>query len=203
MMDREERESVEASERQRVTTLRTLRRFDAQTIPHLRRASVLLDLKNMTKKSSFSCSLDLMSFACSKIDVPQEHNENVPGHAWIAIIAAALLLFCAAAFAADTNTPATPPPWLSQPMSLADAIRIALLQNSAILKGQSDLEAAYGLVIQTRAIALPRLRGTGSYDHTEAVEEFPFPSTHDIRPPRDEWAGNIRINQTIYQGGRS
>src|SRR2546423_4604790 len=79
--NREERQ--ERQERRERQSVAKGTRFDAPRshAPTSRWAPVLLDLKNMTKKSSFSCSLDLMSFACSKIDVPQEHNENVPkGH---------------------------------------------------------------------------------------------------------------------------
>ncbi len=118
------------------------------------------------------------------------------------------MLLAGRAAGADTNaTTATnaitaPAVWLAQPMSLADAIRIGLMQNRDILKGQRDLEAAYGVVVQTRAIAYPKLRGSSSYQHNDAVEDFPFPTTHDIRPPRDEWSGTIRLVQTIYEGGR-
>src|SRR6187551_3411999 len=48
--------------------------------------------------------------------------------------------------AAETNTAA----WLQQPLSIANCIDLALRQNSTILKGKSDLEAAYGVVVQTR-----------------------------------------------------
>ena len=118
------------------------------------------------------------------------------------MMAATILLFCDSGLAADTNAPAALPRWLVQPMSLEEAIRIALLQNSAILKGKSDVEAAYGLVIQTRAIALPKVRGTSSYDHNEAVERFTFGARVGINPPKDEWVGNLRIVQTVYEGGR-
>lgn len=153
----------------------------------------------MTQKSLFSARATLgfipgMSPGLSRLGVK---------HSVLAFVALAMLLRCASCLAAvATNNAASPPPWLSEPISLSDAIRIALLQNSAILRGQSDLEATYGVVVQTKAIALPKLRGSSTYDHTEGVEEFPFPSTHEIRPPRDEWSGSIRIVQTIYQGGR-
>src|SRR5947209_11496179 len=120
----------------------------------------------------------------------------------ILTLALAVALSTELVLAADTNAPAAPPSWLTQPMSMADAIGMALLQNSAIRRGQSDLEAAYGISIQTRAITLPKLRGTSTYDHTEAVEKFPFPTSHLIDPPRDEWSGSLRIVQTIYEGGR-
>ena len=41
---------------------------------------------------------------------------------------------------------------------LVDAVNIALQQNANILKGKSDLEAAYGVVIQTKAVALPMMK---------------------------------------------
>ena len=84
--------------------------------------------------------------------------------------------------AAETNALATPPGWLTQPMSLTDAVSRALQSNSAILEGRSDLEAAHGLVVQTRAIALPKLRGASGYAHNEAVERFPFSGSETIFP---------------------
>ena len=58
--------------------------------------------------------------------------------------------FTLATTAAPTNTTA----WLTRPLSLADALNTALAQNAAILKAQNDLEAAHGIVVQTRAVAL-------------------------------------------------
>src|SRR6185295_7958771 len=54
----------------------------------------------------------------------------------------------------STNTPA----WLNQPPSVTEALNVDLQQNSAILKGKSDLEATYGVIVQTKAIAIPKLR---------------------------------------------
>lgn len=107
-------------------------------------------------------------------------------------------LFSAEVFS-QTNAPADPPSWLTQPLSLADTLTIALQRNSAILKGQSDLKAAHGIAVQNRAIALPKVRALGNYAHNEAVEVSPFSI---INPPRDEWSGNVRIEQSIYEGGR-
>src|SRR6266511_361038 len=74
---------------------------------------------------------------------------------------------------AETNAATVIPGWLTQPMSLTDALTIALLRNSSIVRARSDLEAARGIAIRTRAVALPKLRGSSDYTHTEAVEEFP------------------------------
>lgn len=101
-----------------------------------------------------------------------------------------------------TNAPA----WLTRPLSMEDAINLALQQNSAILKGKADLEAAHGIVVQTRAIALPKVRGASGYVFDDAVEKFPFAApglpSNAINPGANRWSGNIRLEQTIYEGGR-
>src|SRR3989441_4662930 len=120
----------------------------------------------------------------------------------ITALVAMALLHAFVGLAAETNALAAPPGWLMQPMSLADAVSRALQSNSAILKGSSDLEAAHGLVIQTRAIALPKLRGMSGYTNNEAVEKFAISGSETSFPLRDQWAGHIRVVQSIYEGGR-
>jgi hypothetical protein len=72
---------------------------------------------------------------------------------------------------ADTNSAA----WISRPLSLADCLNVALQQNATILKAQNDLEASHGLVVQTRAVALPQLTASGQYKYTDpnGIENFP------------------------------
>ncbi|HEY0455929.1 MAG TPA: TolC family protein [Verrucomicrobiae bacterium] len=91
------------------------------------------------------------------------------------------------------------PGWLTQPLSLPEALNIALSRNSTLLKAQSDLEAARGVSIQTKAIALPKVRGSGRYAHDEAVERSIF---GNFKTPQDQWQGDVRITQSIYEGGR-
>jgi len=138
-----------------------------------------------------------------------ELRETCVGEFWkiaadfrITALVAMALLDAFVGLAAETNAPAPPPGWLTQPVSLVDALSRALRSNSAILKGRSDLEAAHGLVVQTRAIAMPKLRGMSGYRHNEAVEKFPFSGSEGIFPLKDEWAGDIRVVQSIYEGGR-
>jgi outer membrane protein len=105
--------------------------------------------------------------------------------------------FAFAAAAGDTNAA---PDWLTRPLSLADCLNVALAQNATILKAQNDLEAQYGLVVQTRAVALPTLQVTGQYKDTDpgAIEGFPgAPAT-----PNQNWNAGVQITQTIYQGGK-
>ncbi|MEY2409427.1 MAG: hypothetical protein QOF48_2097 [Verrucomicrobiota bacterium] len=102
------------------------------------------------------------------------------------------------ASAADTNVPG----WITKPLTLAEALKLSLLQNGALLKAESDLEVAQGIILQTRSIAFPKVRGAAGYERTEAVEKVPFDSEGRVDPQRDQWSGGIRIVQSIYEGGR-
>jgi len=92
----------------------------------------------------------------------------------------------------------------SRPLSLADALNVALAQSPAILKARKTLELEHGLIVQTKAIALPKLGIGGEYRATE-------PSNVD-RPPADipgftfgteqSWGAQVRLVQSIYEGGR-
>jgi outer membrane protein TolC len=126
------------------------------------------------------------------------------------LLALQLCSFSAFSFAfpaANTTNRNDAPGWLTQPLSLTDAIRTALAQNGDILKSQHDLEAAHGIALQTRAILFPKLRGSADYQHDDAVEKERFltssgRSSSEFRQPKDEWSGNVRIIQSIYEGGR-
>jgi outer membrane protein TolC len=113
-----------------------------------------------------------------------------------------LAVFCSAANLkisaqnADTNSAA----WISRPLSLADCLNVALQQNATILKAQNDLEASHGLVVQTRAVALPQLTASGQYKYTDpdAIEAFP----NSPGSPNQNWNAGIQLVQSIYEGGR-
>src|ERR1041385_7988718 len=112
--------------------------------------------------------------------------------------------------AAETNRLANGQEWITKPLALADCIGLALMQNSAVLKSKSDLEAAYGIVLQTRAIVLPKVRASGSYQINDeaAIDKFPisFPTTNGpaitITPGDQQWSAGIRVIQSVYEGGR-
>jgi outer membrane protein TolC len=91
------------------------------------------------------------------------------------------------------------PQWLARPLSLSDAINAALQQNGTILRGKSDLEAQYGLIVQTRAVAIPKVAVNGNYQYSTEIETIPFPG---FQPINNSWAANIQLTQTIYQGGQ-
>src|ERR1035441_4122991 len=53
--------------------------------------------------------------------------------------------------------------FIPQPLSIADAVNLALGRNPNILRAQKDLEVAQGVIIQTRAIAIPKVNLGGSF----------------------------------------
>jgi outer membrane protein TolC len=103
---------------------------------------------------------------------------------------------------ADTNSAA----WISRPLSLADCLNVALQQNATILKAKNDLEASHGVVVQTRAVALPQLTATGQYKYTDphAIENFPSGTngSSGFQQPNQNWNAGVQLVQSIYEGGK-
>lgn len=101
------------------------------------------------------------------------------------------------------DVPARTVPWAGRPLTLTEALNWALAQNAEVRKARQDLEAATGVAIQTRAVALPRLEGNAGYTVREqgGVEQFPVPGL-PIRIPNDNWSAGVRLVQTVYGGGR-
>ncbi|MEI9962805.1 MAG: TolC family protein [Limisphaerales bacterium] len=97
---------------------------------------------------------------------------------------------------ADTNSLA----WVSRPLPLTDCLNLALQQNATILKAKNDLEASHGIVVQTRAVALPQLNASSQFKSTDpdAIESFPGTTSS----PHQNWNAGVQIVQSIYEGGR-
>ncbi len=90
--------------------------------------------------------------------------------------------------------------WVSRPLPLTDCLNLALQQNATILKAKNDLEASHGVVVQTRAVALPQLNATSQFKTTDpdAIESFPGTTSS----PHQNWNAGVQIVQSIYEGGR-
>jgi outer membrane protein len=92
--------------------------------------------------------------------------------------------------------------FVPQPLSLADAVNLALRRNPTILRAQKDLEAAQGIVIQTRAIAIPKVNLAGNYSAAgpSDVDTLTAPG---INFGNDQnWATQLKLVQSLYEGGR-
>lgn len=133
------------------------------------------------------------------------------------ILLAAIVSAAISAASAQTNLIDTSskdvPGWITQPLSLVDALNLTLQQNSVLREARADLESSRGLVIQTRAVALPTISANGNFTRSapSLIQQFPFTNSTSggtnrgpsFAIPRDTWTTGIRITQTIYQGGRA
>lgn len=99
----------------------------------------------------------------------------------------------------DTNLP---------PLSRAAAVATALRQNTAIRKGEADLRGSYGVQIQLRSIVLPKLTAGGDFNAYEStlIGQFPslpeFPISSFVQFPNKNWAADVKVEESIYEGGR-
>jgi outer membrane protein len=107
--------------------------------------------------------------------------------------------------AQTTDSPALTNGLPPVPMSLPDVIDIALRQGPELQRARKRLEAAQGVEIQTRAIAIPKLAATGGYsavqpsavDSPPLLEGLPFTFNTD-----QNWRTQVKVVQSIYEGGR-
>jgi len=100
---------------------------------------------------------------------------------------------------AATNTV---PNWIDRPLSLTDALNIALQQNGTILKAKSDLEGNAGLVAQTRAIVYPKATIGGQYQRIQDSSiDSPAGATFQFGTDQG-WTTEVRLVQSVYEGGR-
>jgi outer membrane protein len=132
------------------------------------------------------------------------------------LVAAALLLAPALARAAEAGqagaaprpTPATnavvgtAPTLPTRPLPLAECVDIAMQHNASVLKSQCDLEAAYGVVVQTRAIAFPKFQATGQYAYNDQLESLTVEGGAISFQKDQSWNTGLQLVQSIYEGGR-
>ena len=111
-----------------------------------------------------------------------------------------LFLFDSGAVAAGPATNAVHD-WISRPLSVADALNLALQQNATILKAKSDLESSVGLVAQTRAIVYPKASISGQYQKVEESSIDVGPGSFALGTDQS-WDTQIRLVQSLYEGGR-
>ncbi len=89
----------------------------------------------------------------------------------------------------------------SGPISLEGAYGLALAQNHTIRKSLKELEVTHGVVVQTRAVTLPKVRWLTDFQSSDAnsIETVPVGG---IKAPDHRWSSNLRLVQSIYEGGR-
>jgi outer membrane protein len=128
-----------------------------------------------------------------------------PGARLPLVILAMLMVAAGAAQANGPNSTNGSTDFIYGPISLADAINLALKQNQTILRAQKDVEATEGVVIQTRAIALPKLGLAGDYGAVQGsdIDQFDQGGTNAIKfGATQAWRTQLKLMQSIYEGGR-
>jgi outer membrane protein len=92
--------------------------------------------------------------------------------------------------------------FISEPLSLAEAVNLALRQNPDIRRAQADLETTEGIVIQTRAVAIPTVGIVGEYNIIDEGAIDTPPGLGFTFGSDQSWRTQIRLVQSIYEGGR-
>jgi outer membrane protein len=99
-----------------------------------------------------------------------------------------------------------PPPFeemVRRPLSLGEALNIAATRNATILAAKSDVEARYGIAIQVRAIVLPKALAQVAYSVSQdSLIEANENSTIGPVVNNQIWSSDVRLVQSIYEGGR-
>ncbi len=110
-------------------------------------------------------------------------------------------LFTAPAAAPSQIAGQTPQPF-GGPLSLADAINLALHQSPAILRAQKELQASEGIAIQTRAVALPAIGIAGSYARVQSTDLDVIEAPGVTFGTPQTWSSQVKLVQSLYWGGR-
>jgi outer membrane protein len=92
----------------------------------------------------------------------------------------------------------------SPTLSLDQCLELALEQNPAVRKARQDLRRTHGLIVETRAPALPRVTATGEYARIdrEFIDVFPGSPFGPFPNQRQPWRATVEVSQLVYSGGR-
>jgi len=125
---------------------------------------------------------------------------------WVSL-AAALVFVSHSSAGTDAKDHATGIPsfevMVRNPLSLGEALNIAAAQNATILAARSDVEARYGIAVQVRSIVLPKaLSEVGYTVSQDSLIETNENSTVGPLINNQAWSADVRLVQSIYEGGR-
>jgi outer membrane protein TolC len=96
---------------------------------------------------------------------------------------------------------------LPQTMTLQDCLDLALKQNPSILKAQQEIRRTQGVIVETRAPAVPQITASGNGEMIARSALDAFPTTPGgtnfiFRNQEQPWSAQVQISQLLYQGGR-
>ncbi|HXI82575.1 MAG TPA: TolC family protein [Verrucomicrobiae bacterium] len=119
------------------------------------------------------------------------------------------LLAASLLFSVVKPTPAAGATGLPQSLTLQDCLDLAIKQNPSILKAQQEIRRTQGVIVETRAPAVPQITASGSGEMIarSAIDAFPFPAgsggTNTVFGNQTQpWSAQVQISQLLYQGGR-
>jgi len=102
---------------------------------------------------------------------------------------------------------------MPETLNLQDCLELALRQNPTILKAREEIRRAHGIIIETRAQAIPQVTASGSYQGIErsSIDAFPFPSTllgtnrfnTVYRNQEQPWSAQVQVSQLVCAVGRA
>src|SRR5712671_5979188 len=94
--------------------------------------------------------------------------------------------------------------FITQPLSLEDTVNLALEHNPSLLRARKEIEAAHGIKLQARAVALPKLRLSGAFNALQDsdVDRPPAGNLGFTFGTDKNWNTQIRVVQSVYEGGR-
>ncbi|HZC35188.1 MAG TPA: TolC family protein, partial [Chthoniobacterales bacterium] len=142
----------------------------------------------------------------------------------ISLALAALAGLTASLFAGESNVG-----YRSHPLTIEEAVQIALQQSPTILTRIQELKRTRGLVFQAQARLLPQLIGSANYTQddpalvrtgtggrvtnldllavqagtTSPIVSIPLRSLFSTTTASENWTATIQIQQLIYDGGAS
>jgi outer membrane protein TolC len=155
------------------------------------------------RESTAQASPIVMDAAAS--DEPDERLPKSPFSSLVVTCFAFVGLWLSAPAARAVQSMPLTNAFITQPLSLADAVNTALQRNPNILRAQKDLEVAEGVVVQTRAVAVPKINIIGGYSAVARSDTdiITVPGEPGFSFGNDQnWISQIRIVQSLYEGGR-
>lgn len=92
---------------------------------------------------------------------------------------------------------------VTQALDLPACIELALKQNPAVLTAREELRRTRGIIIETRAQAIPQLAALGEYRKIDEDFVDLFPGTPGAFDNQTEpWRATVELSQLVWSGGR-
>jgi TolC family type I secretion outer membrane protein len=101
--------------------------------------------------------------------------------------------------AAEESSAAVEP----ESMTLEQCLALALQQNPDILKAQEELRRTFGVIVEARAEALPKVQATGYITRIDDDFIDTFPGAPVVaNNQKNPWEVGVEVSQLVYSGGR-